>query len=129
MIYMSLHLPTGCLACYFRKCYRTMGYNRLILNDLQNEVVEIARQIQNVTKCKFCNLARNNSANLFCGALIKKKFNSKGDVVFDIKRIETGHCLCKAKVSVKFNAIFNHFKTFKRQPHEVQTTAELFECV
>ena len=93
-----------------------MGYNRLILNDLQNEVVEIARQIQNVTKCKFCNLARNNSANLFCGALIKKKFNSKGDVVFDIKRIETGHCLCKAKVSVKFNAIFNHFKPLSANP-------------
>ena len=87
-----------------------MAYNRLILNDLQNEIVEIARQIQDVTKCKHCNLARNDSTNLFSGVLIKKKFNSKGDVVFNMKRIEAGYCLCKAKVSLKFSSIFNRFK-------------------
>lgn len=86
-----------------------MAYNRLILKDLQNEVVEIARQIQDVTKCKFCYLTGRNSANLFCGKLIKKKFNSKCDLFFNLKRIEAYHCLCKAKVSLKFSSIFDLF--------------------
>ena len=99
-----------------------MAYNRLILNDLQNEVVEIARQIQDVTKCKFCNLARRNSANLFCGTLIKKKFNSKCDVVVNLKRIEADHCLCKAKVSLKFSSILNLFNPLIANPAEWSNT-------
>ena len=99
-----------------------MAYDKLILNDLQNEVVEIARQIQDVTKCKFCNLVRRNSASLFCGILIKKKFNSKCDLVFNLKRIEADHCLCKAKVSLKFSSIFNLFNPLIANPAEWSNT-------
>ena len=109
-------------ACYFRKCYRIMAYNRLILKDLQNEVVEIGRQIQDVTQCKFCYLAGRSNANLFCGKLIKKKINSKCDLIFNLKRIETDHCLCKAKVSLKLSSIFNLFNPLIANPTEWSNT-------